>query len=126
MGRIIAPLRQMGAEISASANDRPPLRIRGGHLSPIEYIIPVASAQVKSAVLFAGLFADGETTVEEPFRTRDHSEQALRAFGVELSRSRNRVTIRGRQKLHAIQAFIPGHLSAAAFFLIIASLVPHS
>lgn len=126
MGRIIAPLRQMGAEISASANDRPPLHIRGGHLSSIEYVMPVASAQVKSAVLFAGLFAEGETTVEEPFRTRDHSEQALRAFGAELSRTRKRVTIRGGQKLHAIQASVPGDISSAAFFLCAAALFPDS
>src|SRR5947209_1826724 len=126
MGRIIAPLRQMGAEISASANERPPLRIRGGHLSPIEYIMPVASAQVKSAVLFAGLFTEGETTVEEPFRTRDHSEQALRAFSAELSRTRKRVTIRGGQKLRAIQAVVPGDISSAAFFLCAAALFPDS
>ncbi|PYP82530.1 MAG: 3-phosphoshikimate 1-carboxyvinyltransferase [Candidatus Angelobacter sp. Gp1-AA117] len=126
MGRVMVPLRHMGAEINAGANDRPPLRIRGGHLHAIEYTTPMASAQVKSAVLFAGLFADGETTVEEPFRTRDHSEQALRAFGVELSRSRNRVTIRGRQKLHAIQAFIPGDISSASFFLCAAALFPDS
>ena len=116
----------MGAEISASANDRPPLRIRGGHLNPIEYIMPVASAQVKSTVLFAGLFTAGETTVEEPFRTRDHSEQALRAFGAELSRSRKRVTIRGGQKLRAIQAVVPGDISSAAFFLCAAALFPDS
>src|SRR5256714_5983558 len=88
--------------------------------------MPVASAQVKSAVLFAGLFAQGETAVEEPFRTRDHSEQALRAFGVELSRSRNRVTIRGGQRLRAIQASVPGDISSAAFFLCAAALFPDS
>src|SRR5438270_3642815 len=102
MGWVMVPLRQMGAEISAAANDRPPLRIRGGRLRASDYTTPVASAQGKSAGLFAGLFAEGESTVEEPVRTRDHSEQALRAFGVELSRTRNRVTIRGGQKLHAI------------------------
>lgn len=126
MARIMTPLRQMGAEISGTANDRPPLRIRGGRLHGIEYKMPTASAQVKSAVLFAGLLAEGVTTVEEPFRTRDHSEQALRAFGAELSRSRNRVTIAGGQKLHAIQASVPGDISSAAFFLSAAALFPDS
>lgn len=126
MGRIMTPLRQMGAEIQASEKDRPPLRIRGGHLHAIEYQTPMASAQVKSAVLFAGLFAQGETTVEEPVRTRDHSEQALRAFGADLSRNRNRVTITGGQKLHPIEAFVPGDISSAAFFLCAAALFPES
>src|SRR5215470_3903702 len=126
MARVMIPLREMGAHISASANDRPPLEIQGGQLRPIDYAMPVASAQVKSAVLFAGLFADGETSVEEPHRTRDHSEQALRAFGVELSRSRNRITVKGGQKLHAIQATVPGDISSAAFFLCAAALFPDS
>jgi len=126
MGRIMTPLRLMGAEISAAAGDRPPLHIRGAKLQAIDYKTPIASAQVKSAVLFAGLFADGETSVEEPHRTRDHTEQALRAFGVELSRSRNRVTIAGRQKLAAIQAAVPGDISSAAFFMCAAALFPSS
>ena len=126
MARVITPLRQMGAQISASAGDRPPLHIHGGKLHAIDYQMPVASAQVKSAVLFAGLFAQGETSVEEPYRTRDHSEQALRAFGVELSRSRNRIALRGGQKLHAIQAAVPGDISSAAFFLCAAALFPGS
>lgn len=126
MGRIITPLREMGAEISAAAGDRPPLHIHGGKLHAIEYQTPIASAQVKSAVLFAGLFAEGETTVEEPHRTRDHTEQALRAFGVQLSRSRNRVTVRGGQKLHAIEAAVPGDISSAAFFFCAAMLFPDS
>src|SRR5262249_28500570 len=126
MARIMAPLRLMGAEISAAAGDRPPLHIPGGKLRGIDYRTPIASAQVKSAVLFAGLLAEGETTVEEPLRTRDHSEQALRAFGAELSRSRNRVTLRGGQKLSAIEAAIPGDISSAAFFLCAAALFPDS
>ena len=127
MGRIITPLRQMGARISAAAGDRPPLRIQGGGLHAIDYKMPVASAQVKSAILFAGLFAEGETSVEEPYRTRDHSEQALRAFGVEVSRRRNRVSLSGRmQKLHAIEAAVPGDISSAAFFLCAAALFPDS
>src|SRR5215813_10588586 len=126
MARVIAPLQQMGARISAGPGERPPLEIRGVSLHPIDYRMPVASAQVKSAVLFAGLLAEGETSVEEPFRTRDHGEQALRAFGAELTRSRNRVTLRGGQKLHAIQAVVPGDISSAAFFLCAATLFPGS
>src|SRR5579864_1627224 len=126
MARVMTPLRQMGARISAAANDRPPLEIHGGDLRAIDYVMPVASAQVKSAVLFAGMFAHGETSVEEPHRTRDHSEQALHAFGAELSRRRNRVSIRGGQKLHAIEAAVPGDISSAAFFLCAAALFPDS
>jgi len=126
MGRIITPLRSMGAEISAAAGDRPPLHIHGRKLRAIEYKTPIASAQVKSAVLFAGLFAEGGTTVEEPHRTRDHSEQALRAFGVELVTSRNRTTLLGGQKLKAIEAAVPGDISSAAFFLCAAALFPDS
>ena len=126
MKRIIEPLRLMGAGIGAAAGDRPPLHLRGGKLRAIEYKMPVASAQVKSAVLFAGLQAEGETVVEEPHRTRDHTEQALRAFGAELSRSRNRVALRGGQKLSAIEAAVPGDISSAAFFLCAAALFPGS
>jgi 3-phosphoshikimate 1-carboxyvinyltransferase len=125
MGRIMAPLRAMGAEIVAH-NDRPPLRIRGGNLKAIDYTLPVASAQVKSCVLFAGLFARGETQVEEPVRTRDHGELALRAFGAQLWRRRNRAGITGEQKLHAIEAYVPGDISSAAFFLCAAALLPES
>jgi 3-phosphoshikimate 1-carboxyvinyltransferase len=116
----------MGARITAGEGDRPPLQIRGGHLKAIDYAMPAASAQVKSAVLFAGLFARGETSVEEPYRTRDHSEQALRAFGVELIRRRTRTTLRGGQKLTAIQAAVPGDISSAAFFLCAAALFKDS
>src|SRR5260370_42364080 len=83
MERVITPLTAMGAQI-ASQGGRPPLRITGGALKAIEYKMPVASAQVKSCLLFAGLFAEGETRIEEPMRTRDHGEVALRAFGVKL------------------------------------------
>jgi 3-phosphoshikimate 1-carboxyvinyltransferase len=116
----------MGAEITAAAGDRPPLQIRGGSLRAIEYTTPIASAQVKSAVLFAGLFSAGETAVDEPHRTRDHTEQALRAFGVEVVRSRNRVSLRGGQPLTAIQAAVPGDISSAAFFFCAAALFPQS
>jgi len=126
MARIIRPLAEMGAKIAAGKDDRPPLKIKGGHLKPISYKMPVASAQVKSAVLFAGLFAEGETVVEEPLRTRDHTEVALRAFGAEVNRAGNSAQIRGQQKLHAIEASIPGDTSSAAFFLCAAALFPNS
>jgi 3-phosphoshikimate 1-carboxyvinyltransferase len=126
MARIMKPLTAMGALITASPEDRPPLHIHGGHLKGIEYKMPVASAQVKSCVLFAGLFAEGETRVEEPLRTRDHGEVALRAFGAELSRNGNSTCIRGGQQLHAIEARVPGDLSSAAFFFCAAALFPGS
>src|SRR5215472_7783831 len=126
MGRVMTPLRQMGAKIIASDSELPPLRIHGVHLHGIDYKMPVASAQVKSAILFAALFAQGESAVEEPVRTRDHSEQALRAFGAQLSRNRSRVSIAGGQKLRAIQAFVPGDISSATFFLCAAALFPDS
>ena len=126
MARIIRPLAEMGAKITAGKDDRPPLKIKGGHLKPISYKMPVASAQVKSAVLFAGLFAEGETVVEEPLRTRDHTEVALRAFGAEVKRAGNSAQIRGQQELHAIEASIPGDTSSAAFFLCAAALFPNS
>ena len=125
MARIIKPLTQMGATITA-ADDHPPLHISGGSLHAIRYKMPVASAQVKSCLLFAGLFAQGETEVEEPLRTRDHGEVALRAFGAELNRNGNSTCITGGQRLHAIEGRIPGDLSSAAFFFCAASLFPGS
>src|SRR5205807_7222560 len=92
----------------------------------IDYRMPLASAQVKSCVLFAGLLADGETVVEEPVRTRDHGELALRTFGAEVSRRGNEARIVGGQKLHGIEATIPGDISTAAFFLCAAALFPGS
>jgi 3-phosphoshikimate 1-carboxyvinyltransferase len=125
MRRVMAPLTAMGAKID-SHDGCPPLRITGGKLSPITYELPVPSAQVKSAVLLAGLYAPGETVVVEPVRTRDHTEIALRAFGAELSRSGPRISIRGGQTLHGIDAEVPGDLSSAAFFLCAAALFPNS
>jgi 3-phosphoshikimate 1-carboxyvinyltransferase len=126
MARIITPLSQMGAKIEARDGGRPPLKIHGGALRAISYKPEVASAQVKTCVLFAGLFAEGETSVEEPVRTRDHGELALRAFGAKVERSGNTARIRGGQKLSAIEAHVPGDLSSAAFFLCAAGLFPDS
>ena len=125
MERVITPLTAMGAEIR-SQNGRPPLHIRGGNLKGINYRMPVASAQVKTCLLVAGLLADGETRIEEPLRTRDHGEMALRAFGAHVDRAGNEVRIRGSQRLRGIQARVPGDLSSAAFFLCAAALFPGS
>ncbi len=126
MARIITPLTEMGARIEAAEGARPPLKIHGGALKAISYRPEVASAQVKSCVLFAGLFAEGETVIEEPIRTRDHGEIALRAFGAEVERVGNAVRITGGQRLHAMEAHVPGDLSSAAFFLCAAVLFPGS
>ncbi|HUN88269.1 MAG TPA: 3-phosphoshikimate 1-carboxyvinyltransferase [Terriglobales bacterium] len=125
MRRVMAPLNAMGAKID-SRDGCPPLQITGAKLSPITYELPVPSAQVKSAVLLAGLYATGETVVVEPIRTRDHTEIALRAFGAEVSRSASRISICGGQTLHGIDAEVPGDLSSAAFFLCAAALFPNS
>jgi len=124
MARIIEPLRMMGATVAGTSDNKPPLHVRGGKLKAIEYKPKVASAQVKSCVLFAGLFADGKTTIEEPVRTRDHGELALRAFGAEVERTQTKVSIAGGQSLKAIEAYVPGDMSSAAFFLCAASLFP--
>ena len=126
MARIIVPLEAMGAKIAAGQGGRPPLRITGGHLKAIDYKMPMASAQVKSSLLFAGLFAEGETRVEEPVRTRDHGELALRAFGAEVKQRGLEACIPGGQTLHALEATVPGDLSSAAFFLCAAALFPGS
>jgi 3-phosphoshikimate 1-carboxyvinyltransferase len=129
MQRVITPLTEMGAKIESRAG-KPPLRVTGPVLKSIDYRMPVASAQVKSCVLFAGLYAKDETRVEEPLCTRDHTEVALRAFGAQLEQKSidagQEVRIRGGQRLHGIQARIPGDLSSAAFFLCAAALFPDS
>jgi len=126
MKRIIEPLTRMGAEIRAADGDCAPLRITGAQLHGIEYRPPVASAQVKTSVLLAGLLAEGKTTIEEPARTRDHGEIALRAFGADVDRTRNSVSIRGGQELHPLEAYVPGDMSSAAFFMCAASIFPDS
>jgi 3-phosphoshikimate 1-carboxyvinyltransferase len=125
MERVITPLTAMGAQVK-SENGCPPLRITGANLKGIHYRMPLASAQVKTCLLFAGLLADGETRIEEPLRTRDHGEMALRAFGAQLERKGNEVRIHGGQRLRGIDARIPGDLSSAAFFLCAAALFPGS
>jgi 3-phosphoshikimate 1-carboxyvinyltransferase len=125
MRRVIDPLCQMGARID-SRDGCAPLVIHGARLKAMAYEPPVASAQVKSCVLLAGLFAEGETTVIEPVRTRDHTELALRAFGAEVRRDGPRVSVLGGQKLRAVKAYVPGDLSSVTFFLCAAALFPGS
>lgn len=128
MARVVGPLRQMGAQISAQENGRPPLRIQAasGPLTAIAYETPTPSAQVKTSLLFAGLSAKGKTEIRESVRTRDHGELALRAFGAEIHRSKTTVSIEGGQSLSAINAFVPGDISSAAFFLCAAAIFPSS
>lgn len=130
MKRVMTPLREMGAKIDARNENFPPLEIRGGKLRAISYEMPMASAQVKSAVLLAGLYADGETRVIEPAKTRDHTELALEEFGAKLERTGRTVSIHGLaasgQKLQARSLDVPGDLSSAVFFLAAASLLPDS
>ncbi len=126
MGRIIQPLESMGASITARDGKFPPLEIHPARLRAIDYALPVASAQVKTCVLFAGLFTEGATVVREPARTRDHSEIALREFGAELDVRGRVISIQGRPRLRALELTVPGDLSSAAFFLVAALLVPGS
>src|SRR5580658_1805683 len=125
MERIRKPLEAMGAKLTLTEGHAP-LTIHGGPLKAIDYTTPVPSAQVKTCVLLAGLQTPGPTTVREAVRTRDHSELALRAFGAELTRTLDSVSISGPQSLHAIEAVVPGDISSAAFFLCAASLFPGS
>ncbi len=125
MDRIRKPLDQMGARLDLTEGHAP-IRIEGAALSGIDYATPIPSAQVKTAVLFAGMQARGTTIVHETVRTRDHGELALRAFGASLERSKDAVSIAGRQKLHGIEAEVPGDISSAAFFLCAAALFPGS
>jgi 3-phosphoshikimate 1-carboxyvinyltransferase len=126
MARIMKPLAEMGARIDARDNRFPPLTIHGGKLHPMEYTLPVASAQVKSCVLLAGLYAEGRTTVHEPMRTRDHTEFALREFGADVDVERLSISVTGRPKLQGRELRVPGDLSSAAFFLVAALIVSES
>ena len=125
MGRIVKPLEQMGARVE-TRDGCPPLRITGTALHGVEYAPPVASAQVKSAVLLAGLFAKGETWVREPTQTRDHTERALPAFGAELRRRGAAVGLSGGQRLSAATLAVPGDFSSAAFWFVAAAALPGS
>lgn len=127
MARIITPLRLMGASISARDGDRyPPLAIRGGQLKPISYEMPVASAQVKSALILAGLCADGTTSITEPGRSRDHTERMLPAFGAALAVNGLTVRVTGGHALHPCDTDVPSDFSSAAFFIVAALLISGS
>ena len=125
MRRVIEPLTRMGASIAAD-DGRPPLTIDGAHLHGIAHAPEVPSAQVKSAVLLAGLHASGRTTVIEPAPTRDHTERAFAAFGISATREGHAVSVEGGQRLRAIDAEVPGDISSAVFWLVLAAGTPGS
>jgi 3-phosphoshikimate 1-carboxyvinyltransferase len=127
MARIVRPLRQMGGTILGRQNGRlPPLAIQGGGLRGIDYALPVASAQVKSAILLAGLYAEGKTTVREPGPARDHTERMLAARGCELQVTGPTIELTPPQQLQAMDITVPGDFSSAAFLMVAAALVPGS
>ena len=127
MGRVITPLGKMGAHIESAEGGRPPLTIRGGQaLAGIHYDLPMASAQVKSCVLLAGLYARGKTSITEPAPTRDHTERMLRGFGYSVERSEGVISLQGGGALQGAVIDIPADVSSAAFFLVGASITPGS
>lgn len=127
MQRVIAPLKLMGAEILGRDGDRyPPLAIKGKKLRAIRYSLPVASAQVKSAILLAGLYCDGETEVTEPLRSRDHTERMLPSFGARIRAEGLTITVHGEDELYGRDTTVPGDFSSAAFFIVAALLLKGS
>ncbi len=127
MSRVTVPLRLMGARIWGRQQGKlAPLAIQGGDCVGIKYSLPVASAQVKSSILLAGLLASGETEVSEPFQSRDHTERMLKLFGAELTVDGKAIRIRGKQKLKGRHVVVPGDISSAAFFLAAGAAVPDS
>lgn len=125
MARIIKPLSLMGAEITARAgNTLPPLAIKGSHLNPVQYDMPVASAQVKSCILLAGLYADGDTLIDESSKSRDHTERMLPSFGADVTVHGSRIMVKGGRELSANNLEIPGDFSSAAFFIVASLLIP--
>ncbi|HDS1221908.1 3-phosphoshikimate 1-carboxyvinyltransferase [Stenotrophomonas maltophilia] len=127
MRRVTGPLSQMGAKIDAQDDGTPPLHVHGGQtLHGIDFASPVASAQIKSAVLLAGLYAQGETSVVEPHPTRDYTERMLSAFGVDIEFSPGKARLRGGQRLRASDIVVPADFSSAAFYLVAASIIPGS
>jgi 3-phosphoshikimate 1-carboxyvinyltransferase len=125
MERVAAPLRAMGARIDTQSG-KPPVRIHGGAaLHGIDYALPMASAQVKSALLLAALYAQGVTNITEPAPTRDHTERMLRGFGVQLTAAAGRVSLAGGQQLRGCEIEVPGDFSSAAFFIVAGCLAAH-
>jgi 3-phosphoshikimate 1-carboxyvinyltransferase len=126
MGRIIDPLSKMGAEVASTGGTAPITLRGGGRLNGIRYEPPVASAQVKSCTLLAGLYANGTTTVVEPVPTRDHTERMLRGFGVDVEVNNNEISVSGDAKLTGVEISVPGDISSAAFFMVAAACLPGS
>lgn len=129
MSRVVNPLHQMGANIwGRQGNSLAPLAVRGQDLKPMHYYSPIASAQVKSCILLAGLMVDGETTVTEPALSRDHSERMLQAFGatLDIDTATNSVTLRGQPTLRGQKVIVPGDISSAAFWLVAGAIIPGS
>jgi 3-phosphoshikimate 1-carboxyvinyltransferase len=126
MKRVVEPLTRMGARIRSGEGGTPPLEIEGGTLHPIRYELPVPSAQVKSAILLAGLFAEGQTEVVEPVPTRDHTEIALEQMGAEVGRHQRTIAVRGKARLKGKKLYVPGDISSAAFFMAAGLLAPES
>ncbi|MCK4261843.1 3-phosphoshikimate 1-carboxyvinyltransferase [bacterium] len=127
MKRVTEPLKEMGALISGpDQGNLAPLTIRGGNLKPINYHCPIPSAQVKSAILLAGLYAEGETSVTEPAKSRDHTERMLKLFGAEVAVDGLRVSVRGKPKLTGQSLTVPGDISSASFIMVAAGMIPGS
>lgn len=126
MDRVSGPLGEMGADISLKDGRFPPIKIKPSALNAIEYKMPVASAQVKSAILFAGLFADGETIIHEEFKSRDHTEIMLEQFGVDISVEGLTVKLQGNQSLKPRDVLVPGDISSAAFLMVLAAITEGS
>jgi len=126
MARIAQPLRKMGAQIDAVADDFAPLSIKGGKLTPIDYTLPVASAQVKSCLLLAGLYSEGVTKILEPAESRDHTERMLSFFEGRVEKNGSGISVKGPARLKGQNISVPGDLSSAAFFIAAAVLVKNS
>lgn len=126
MDRVVEPLRQMGANIETSAAGTLPMKIQGQSLTGIDYTLPVASAQLKSCLLLAGLYADGETVIHEPTATRDHTERMLGACGYPVQITEGTLRLRGGTELQPFDIQVPADISSAAFFLVGASIAPES
>lgn len=127
MTRVAIPLRQMGAKIDGREEGKyTPIAVRGGNIRGIEYKLPVASAQVKSSILLAGLQAEGTTTVIEPSKTRDHTERMIKQFGGKVSVDGLTISLSGKQTLKGCEIAVPGDISSAAFFLVAGAIVPNS
>ncbi len=126
MKRVITPLTEMGAHINSDGDGYPPLKIKGSSLRPITYKSPVASAQVKSSILLAGLYCNGVTGVIEPGKSRDHTERMLKACGAEITIMDLTVSVAGTETINPLEMTIPGDLSSAAFFIVAGLIIPGS